>query len=45
MASTPKPPIIPLRLGTQTTYLIPARDGFVMVDAGNRRRGRAFAAG
>ena len=35
--------IRPLRLGTQTTYLIPAGDGFVMVDAGNRNCGRVFA--
>ncbi len=33
----------PLRLGTQTTYLIPAREGFVLVDAGNRNCGRLFA--
>ncbi len=42
MISSKDKMIIPLRLGTQMTYLIPAKDGFIMVDAGNRRCGGAF---
>lgn len=45
MAFSNRHPIIPLRLGTQTAYLVPAKDGFVMVDAGNRGCGRIFEAG